>query len=162
MMDRNLFGTGLKFTDKLRFRIEYLEIKIGRFFLPFPELEFPNPKSPDTTYKVEQVLFDTGNEANYNVLADGHFEQFKGRLNLKDSDFIPRDIAYVTKEPFMFRFDKTIEFVSQIGFYHNCPENWYYSINIGMNSIIQFISVIYPSNSDTEEHRYYYKQNSKL
>lgn len=38
---------------------------MGEYFFPFPQLEFQNPDYPEITYKIEDILFDTGNEADY-------------------------------------------------------------------------------------------------
>ncbi len=152
----------IKFDSTLRFRIKYLEIKMENYFFPFPQLEFQHPNYPKITFRLEEILFDTGNEADYNLLVLGHFEQFKRVFNLTNSDFTPRSQAYVSKRLFSFRFDKTIEFKSRIGFLSECPENWCNTINIGMNSFIQFKSLIYPSNSRTDKHTFYFMPNEFL
>ncbi len=48
-----------------------------------------------------------------------------------------------------------VEFETHIVFFFgNIRENWLNSINIGIDAILQFISIIYPSNSDKSKNRF--------
>jgi len=53
------------------------------------------------------------------------------------------------KEPIKFHFNDMVEFETYVVFFFgNIPENQRNSINIGIDALLHFISIIYPSNSD--------------
>ncbi|MHA1269489.1 MAG: hypothetical protein ACTSPY_06835 [Candidatus Helarchaeota archaeon] len=74
----------------------------------------------------------------------------KSKINTYDGKELS---TLVSKEEYLFYFNKYITFKSKIGFSSNVAENWVRTVNIGINCIRQFFSMIIP---DTQNKFYYY------
>ena len=155
MIDRTTIGKGLAFSEFLRFPLSMLEIFSDGRFLPFPEFYFYDQKNPDIKFVLDEVLFDTGNELDYLVMVSGHYKGFKQYFRKTDENFQCRLNDIVSKDEYSFRFNQEIGFKSKIGFRTTFHSNWNMTINIGIKSIMQFLSILYPSDSKVGSHTYY-------
>ena len=144
---------GLEIQDELRFFIEFLEIYYEGIWKKIPILS-----SYDSTYELKDILFDTGNTAPYCEISN----IFQKLVNdhLPKIEFFPRDNKTLSEE-LQFRFYGIVEFKSQIGFTYNSPsiKAWRDRININLNSITQFLSIICTSNSTIRNRIFYIVQS---
>lgn len=140
---------GIPFKDKLRFDLyEYiLEINYGNDWLMIRKF-VSKYKHKEIPIILEDVLFDTGNEANCCRIPGFFFEEFINDFKEIEFDQHP-GMTRKSKETIKFRFNDMVEFETYIiFFYGDIPENQCNSINIGIDALFHFISIIYPSNSD--------------
>jgi len=144
---------GLEIQDELRFSIQFLEIYYEGIWKKIPILS-----SYDSTYELEDILFDTGNTAPYCEISNIYYKSFKNEF--PNIEFFPRDNKTISEE-LQFRFYSIVEFKSQIGFTHNSPsiKAWRDRININLNSITQFLSIICTSNSTIRNRIFYITQS---
>lgn len=140
---------GIPFKDKLRFDLyEYiLKINCGNDW-PMIRKFVSKIKHKEIQIILEDVLFDTGNEANCCRIPGFFFEEFTN--NFAEIEFNPHPgMTRKSKESIKFRFNDMVEFETYIiFFYGDIPENQLNSINIGIDALFHFISIIYPSDSD--------------
>jgi len=138
---------GIPFEDKLRFDLyEYiLKIKYGNDWLMIRKYVSKYKKIPII---LEDVLFDTGNESNCCRIPGFFFEEFIN--DFAEIEFNPHPVmTRKSKEPIKFCFNDMVEFETYLVFFFgDVPENQRNSINIGIDALFHFISIIYPSNSD--------------
>jgi len=92
---------------------------------------------------LEDVLFDTGNEADYCCLTSPYKPLFEKRFPLIGIKSERKNLALSEKHE-KFQFFNYIVFKTRIGFRSDSPPNWHNTLNIGISSIIQFVSMIYP------------------
>jgi hypothetical protein len=144
---------GLEVLDELRFPIQFLEIFYEGIWKKIPILG--SYKSP---FKLEMVLFDTGNIAPYCEISDIYLTSFKNEF--PGIEYFPRNYKTLTEE-LLFRFNSIVEFKSQMGFTKNTPNTraWRDRININFNSITQFLSIICTSNSTVKNRIFYIAQS---
>ncbi len=131
----------------LKFEINLLEIRRSGKWDPFPPLK---GTFRDFSTGISEVLFDTGNLVGYCVLTGNYFDDF--RTYFPYLTFSSRKLEtptrnshiLVSNEKIDFRFNGNTNFQSRIGFISAIPLNFISRINIGMNAICQFASVIMP------------------
>lgn len=124
----------------LRFPLNLLKIKINDNWQIFPKLEINFFLEPYIDGQLKYVLFDTGNESGYIHLSFKHLKEFSIQSNYFDFLMKGRSKA-ISNDEFLFKFDDRIIFKSKLGF-TKAPLLWYDRINIGIHSIIQFVSLI--------------------
>ncbi len=145
------------FYDKLRFPIESLCIKINNKWKKFKNF-ISETIETDSGYKfkteLKKLILDTGNEAKFIVLSAYYLETFKKKIqNIDVKEAIIEDfrgnqrITKVSLESFKFKLYH-VYFYSKIGFTHPISLNTLEIINIGINSIKQFLNIIFRINSD--------------
>lgn len=157
-----------KFQRYLRFSIDSLEINDNGRWKNLRDLEglFTSKRGRSATLKLRDILLDTGNQAKF-CLIPGNF--FRGFTNsfinsetvglfesklLKSVDGTSVDNS-VSLNSFEFRLFKNVIFESKIGFRWKIdPENMN-TINIGINCLKQFLSIIFNISPDC----YYYCLN---
>ncbi|MHA1382113.1 MAG: hypothetical protein ACTSRG_27390 [Candidatus Helarchaeota archaeon] len=127
-------------TNLLKFKIDFLKIKINGIWHNFKELsgKIPSPfSSTEFPIKLNDILLDTGNEAGYCCLSKGFHQNFKYITKLNDEAFEDkikktftgnRIIDIVTKNKFEFSFLDNVIFVSKLGFSSNIPLGWIHTI----------------------------------
>ena len=150
---------GIDFKRKLRFSINFLRIWYNNEFQKIPEFD-SGIKSLGAPITLKYILFDTGNEeGNCNLMFHYYKKFIKKFPQIK---FNPKEGNTIrSKEKENFSFNNNVEFESYIGFRYpednNSPSEqisynidnvfypeWINRINIGIDSILQFISIIYP------------------
>jgi len=144
---------GLVIQDELRFSIQFLEIWYEGAWKKIPKLS-----SYNLTYELEDILFDTGNTAPYCEISNIYHISFEKEFpNIK---FFSR-VNKILSEELDFRFYGIVEFKSQIGFTINSPSKkaWRDRININLDSITQFLSIICTSNSTIKNRIFYFVQS---
>ena len=93
---------------------------------------------------LEDVLFDTGNEAGYCSLTSPYISLFKKAFPLIKIESEGKNLA-LSENHEKFQFHNLIVFKTRIGFRSGkVPPDWHNRINIGIDIIIQFASIIYP------------------
>lgn len=144
---------GLEVQGDLRFSIQFLEIYYEKAWKTIPKLS-----SYDSSYELEDILFDTGNTAPYCEISDLYLKSFINEF--PSTIFFSRNNKILSEE-LRFRFYGIVEFKSQIGFTHNSPlkKAWRDRININFNSITQFLSIICTSNSTIRNRIFYITQS---
>jgi len=146
--------------ETLRFPVDLLTIEIMNNWLNLtqllgrPIIPSSNGRSQMTiTTTLNDILFDTGNETGYCYLSTAFLEDFKKKTSLSLDHFAIQEMlsanghiyrTFVTKNIFAFCFGNNITFNSKIGFFENIPIKWLRTINIGINSICQFLSILIP------------------
>lgn len=150
---------GIDFKKKLRFSISFLKIWYNNEFQEIPEFD-SGILSLGEPITLKYILFDTGNEEGNCNLMYHYYKKFNKRFpqikfNLKEGN------NRKSKNKERFRFNNNVQFESYIGFRYSedndysserisynidddFPPEWINRINIGIDSILQFISVIYP------------------
>ena len=118
----------------------------------------PNLSSYDSTYELVDILFDTGNTASYCEISSIFFLSFTNEFH--GLRIFERNNKILT-EDLHFRFYNNVEFISQIGFSKLSPEKkeWRDRININLNSITQFLSIICTSNNAIRNRIFYIAQS---
>lgn len=126
----------------LRFPIVYLSIQRRGQEIELKDLSGTYKTSRGTSKKIRlnDILFDTGNQVDYCLLSAHYFENFKQLLKLQNSDFkiihgkSRKNITknYVSNDFFKFRFSDRFEFYSRIGFLTTIASDWIFTINIGI------------------------------
>lgn len=144
---------GLEIQDELRFSIQFLEIYYEKAWKTIPKLS-----SYDSSYELEDILFDTGNTATYCEISSIYFISFNNEF--PGIRIFQRDNKILSEE-LRFRFYNIVEFKSQIGFTHKSPfkKEWRDRININLDSITQFLSIICTSNSTIKNRIFYIAQS---
>ncbi|MHA1283081.1 MAG: hypothetical protein ACTSQP_11300 [Promethearchaeota archaeon] len=168
-MELNLLelkDNSFKLEYKLRFPIKCLKINISNTWMNFNNfitspLIIEGREYPRT--KLEYVLLDTGNEAKYCILSGYYLEPFRRIIkDIKTEKQVIHNfrgskiVTEVSIEEFEFKFLSTY-FTSKIGFTYQTSLNAMNVINIGINSIKQFLSIIFPY----DENYYFYCSNIK-
>ena len=140
---------GIPFKNELRFDLyEYiLKIEYGNDW-PMIRKFVSKYKHKEIPIILEDILFDTGNAANCCRIPGFFYEEFKKTFN--EIEFNPHPgLIKKSKEPIKFRFNDMVEFETYIVFFYgDVPENQCNSINIGIDALLHFVSIIYPSNSE--------------
>jgi len=155
MFDRIDISRGVPFKDKLRFDLnEYiLKIKHNSEWQMIPKLD-ANMKHKEIPIILEDVLFDTGNEANYCIMPFCYYKPFSNLFKQIEFNYHTRK-TIKSKEMIKFRFNDMVEFETYIVFFSGkIYENWLNSINIGIDAVLQFVSIIYPTNSEKLKNRF--------
>ncbi len=150
---------GIDFKGRLRFSINYLEIWYNEEFQKIPEFN-SGIQSLGDPITLKYVLFDTGNKEGNCNLTYHYFQKFNKKF--PQIKFNPKEgETKRSKEREVFCFYNKVEFESYIGFRYfedndysseqisdkienDFPPEWINRINIGIDSILQFISIIYP------------------
>ncbi|KKL88771.1 hypothetical protein LCGC14_1921370 [marine sediment metagenome] len=103
---------------------------------------------------LEDIIIDTGNEAGYCRLTSPYIDLFRAKFP-KINLIIKTKHELLSENECKFRFNKSVVFKSKIGFRSGkIPPNWHNSINIGINSIIQFTSIIFPTDIKNSKSKY--------
>jgi len=159
MLNESDILKGIDFRNKLRFSINFLRIWYNNEFQEIPEFDSGKQSLGDPII-LKYVLFDTGNEEGNCNLTYHYYKKFIKRF--PQIKFNPKGgNTRRSKEKEKFSFYNNVEFESYIGFRY--PEDndypseqisynidndflyeWINRINIGIDSILQFISIIYP------------------
>lgn len=141
MFDDIDFSEAIEIQGNLRFDINLLEIKYQGGWYDIPKAGYFN----DIPVILEDVLFDTGNEAGYCLIIFAFLDSFKEKFPQIKFKKKTRNLL-ISKGKINFRFNEIIEFNTFIGFKSGeIPSNWINTINIGIDSIIQFTSILYPT-----------------
>ena len=153
----------IRFTDKLRFPIDSLEIKKEALWLNFKDLSgtFKTPHGNKMPLGLRDILLDTGNEADYCLISAHFFNDF--RRNFLELEYESRNIRgiqgndiriLVSTEKQRFKlFD--VEFSSKVGFRYDIDRNAINNVNIGIEGLIQFLNIIFNDGVSN----YYYCSN---
>lgn len=161
---KKLKESSIKFDKKLRLPLNTLTINIGDLRKNFSDfisdiIETESGRKFRTT--LNEVLIDTGNEAEYIIVSAYYLNTFKEKIEdimvekqmLEDFRGNKR-VTEVSTEIFEFRiFNAT--FKSRIGFTYQTSINALDIINIGINAIRQFLNIFFP----TDAENYYYCDN---
>ncbi len=144
----------IKFFNKLRFPLDYLQIKKDNSWTTFPRLTgvIRTKANQEITTGLIDILLDTGNETDYCVLGGQYLNEFKERigdvtLNSKKQNRMvgePRDLR-VSEKTFALKFCD-IPFSSKIAFFKPVNENDFNCLNIGIKHISKFLNIIIPPN----------------
>jgi hypothetical protein len=158
--------------EKLRFPIELLTIKTVNNWLNLRELigrpiitSSSGLSNTKITTNLNEILFDTGNETEYCCLSIAFLDDFMRRACLLSNQF---DIyttpsmagetrrTLITQDSFSFCFANNITFDSKLGFLEHVNIKWLNTLNIGITSIRQFLSILIPE-SDSQLYTYFEK-----
>lgn len=140
MFDGIDYSKAIEIQGSLRFDIDLLKIKYQNEWCHLPK---------DGEYNgiptvLEDVLFDTGNEAGYCLIISAFLDSFKKEFRQIKLD-IMTDNLLISEEKVEFKFNDMIKFNTFIGFKSgNIPSNWINTINIGIDSITQFTFILHP------------------
>ena len=161
---KKLKESSIKFDKKLRLPINTLIINIENQWKGFTDfisdvIETEGGRRFRT--KINEILIDTGNEAEYVVVSAYYLTNFKERIKditvekqiLEDFRGNKR-VTEVSTEIFDFKIFNAI-FKSKIGFTYQTNINALDIINIGINGIRQFFNVLFPIGTEN----YYYCSN---
>ena len=141
----------IEFESRLRFPIDALEVEIDGVWKEFRELKgvYETERGRKPHLGLRDVLVDTGNEANYFLVA-GHFlKDFSNRFikleyksgkvsNIKGNSL---RIGISSKRLRMRLFN--VIFYSKIGFRLDIDNENINTVNIGIDCIKQFINIIF-------------------
>ena len=110
---------------------------------------------------LEDIIFDTGNEAGYCCLTSPYIDLFK--VSFPQINLITKtENELLSENELKFQFNKSIVFKTKIGFRSGkVPPNWHNTINIGINCIIQFISIILPIDIKNSKSKYIVANQNK-
>jgi len=150
--------------EKLRFPINLLAIKIMNKWRNLKEL-LGRPVIPSSSglsqmiinTNLIDILFDTGNETEYCCLSIAFLEDFKTWTSLLPHQFDIQTTqsttggsfkTFITKNYFTFCFGDNITFDSKVGFLENIHIKWLNTLNIGITSFRQFLSILIPENDN--------------
>lgn len=145
--------SSIKFDKKLRLPLTTLSINIGekrKNFISFISdvIEIESGRKFRTS--LSEILIDTGNEAEYIVMSAYYLNTFKERIeNISVEKHILEDfrgnkkITEVSMDTFEFTFFNAT-FKSKIGFTYQTSINALDIINIGINSMRQFLNIFFP------------------
>jgi len=139
MFDEIDFSKAIEIQGILRFDINLLKIKYQDEWRNIPK----EGKLGNIPVILDDVLFDTGNEAGYCLLASAFVDSFKQTFPQIKYRWGTKNLLK-SNEKVEFKFNEMIKFKTFIGFKSKIPSNWINTINIGIDSIIQFISILYP------------------
>ncbi|MHA1437826.1 MAG: hypothetical protein ACTSPD_09615 [Promethearchaeota archaeon] len=150
MFDGIDFSKAIEIEGRLRFDINLLKIKYQDEWYNLPKYG----EYKGIPVELSDVLFDTGNEAGYCQIISAFLDSFKKKF--AQIELIPKaNNLLITKEKVEFKFNKIIKFKTFIGFRSgNVPSNWINTLNIGIDSIIQFTSILYPSDTSNLKNKY--------
>ncbi len=150
MFDEIDISKAIEIEGHLRFDLDLLKIKYNNKWRSIPKTgEFKG-----IPVILEDILFDTGNEAGYCVIIGAFIDSFKKKFpqitfKTKTKNFL------ISEEQEEFKFNEMTKFKTFIGFKSgNVPSNWINTINIGIDSIIQFISIILPIDIKNSKSKY--------
>jgi len=157
-----------KFQEYLRFSIDSLEINDNGKWKNLRDLKglFTSERGRSTTLKLRDILLDTGNQAKYCLIPGNYFKEFTnsfmnsetlGSFESKLLTSVDGTIMdnSVSLNNFEFRLFKNVIFESKIGFRWKIDIENMNTINIGINCIKQFLSIIFSISPDC----YYYCLN---
>jgi len=140
MFDEIDDSKAIKIEGHLRFDTDLLKIKYNNKWMSIPKTgEFKG-----IPVILEDILFDTGNEAGYCVIIGAFMDSFQKKFpqitfKTKTRNFL------ISEEREEFKFNETIKFKTLIGFkFGEIASNWINTVNVGIDSIIQFTSILYP------------------
>lgn len=150
MFDGIDFSKAIEIEGQLRFDIDLLKIK-------YQDEWYNLPKSGEyrgIPVGLSDILFDTGNEAGYCQIISAFLDGFKKKFT--QIELLPKtNNLLITKEKVEFKFNETIKFETFLGFKSgDIPSNWINTINVGIDSIIQFTSILYPSDTSILKNKY--------
>jgi hypothetical protein len=135
------FSKAIEIQGNLRFDINLLKIYYQSGWYGIPKAGYFN----NIPVILEDVLFDTGNEAGYCLIISAFLNSFMKefpQIKLKKKT---RNLL-ISEGKIKFKFNEVIKFKTFIGFKSGkIPSNWINTINIGIDSIIQFTSILYPT-----------------
>lgn len=139
---------GAGFEGRLRFDLNHIKIKYNSEWKEIPKFEteaeyFIGTKKLILPIMLEDVLFDTGNEAGYCCLTSPYKSLFEGEFPFIKINSKRKNLALSEKHE-KFQFFNSIIFKTIIGFRSDPAPDWHNTLNIGIDSIIQFASMIYP------------------
>ncbi|MHA1248357.1 MAG: hypothetical protein ACTSRP_00050 [Candidatus Helarchaeota archaeon] len=144
---------GIEFKKSLRFDLSLLKIKYNNEWRRIPKF------NTGMTYKgipiiLEDVIFDTGNEAGYCQIVAAFYDLFKETFP-QIKFIIKTRTLLISEEKIKFKFNDIITFKSFLGIKSGkVPINWINTINIGIDSITQFASMIYPLDINNSKCRF--------
>lgn len=159
MIDGFNIEEGLIFRQRLRFDLDYLKIRYNNQWKNIPkfetevEYELDSGKTRKQYVELTDILFDTGNEAGYCALKSSYKELFEQEFPKIKIIGKNRNLA-LTEVKQDFLFNDIILFRSKIGFRSDGGFSWHDRINIGIDSITQFINLIYPTDTGNSECSY--------
>ncbi len=138
---------GIPFRDELRFDLNEYILKI-EYQDDWPMMRKIVSIHNKIPIILEDTLFDTGNESNSCRIPGFFYKEFKEIFSGIKFNPHPGKTRKSNK-PIKFRFNEMVEFETHILFFFgDIPSNQLNSINIGIDALLQFISIIYPSNSE--------------
>lgn len=153
----------IKLPDKLRLKIDSLEIKYDSIWTNFKDLNgtFLTPTGNKLPLGLREILLDTGNEAGYCLMSAHFIDEFRmlfPELEFKSKNTVGiqgNDIrTLITAEMQRLRL-LDIEFYSKIGFRYDIDKESINIVNVGIDSLIQFLNIIF----NDGEFNYYYCSN---
>lgn len=150
MFDGIDFSKAIEIEGQLRFEINFLKIKYQDEWYNLPK----NGEYRGIPVVLADVLFDTGNEAGYCQIISAFLDSFKKKF--WEINLIPKTPnLLISEREVEFKFNDMIKFKTFIGFKSGkVPSNWINTINIGIDSIIQFTSILYPSDISGLKNKY--------
>jgi hypothetical protein len=134
---------GIEFKESLRYDLSLLKLKYNNEWGSIPKFD-TGLNYKGTPIILEDVLFDTGNEAGYSQIVVAFLDLFREAFPQIKFKIKTRTLL-ISEEKIDFKFNDLITFKSYLGIKSgDVPSNWVNTVNIGINSIIQFASMIYP------------------
>lgn len=156
--------SSIQFDQKLRLPINTLTINIDnqwKYFSNFISDIIETEAGYKFKTKINEILIDTGNEVDYIIMSAYYLKIFREKIkNITVEKKIIEDfrgnkkITEVSAKKFEFKLFNAI-FNSKIGFTYQTNVNALDIINIGINSIGQFLNIFFPANNQN----YYYCYN---
>ena len=141
MFDDIDFSKAIEIQGNLRFDINLLRINYQGGWYDIPKTGYFN----DIPVILEDVLFDTGNEAGYCLIISAFLDSFMKEFPQIKFKKKARNLL-ISEGKIKFKFNEMIKFETFISFKSGeIPSNWINTINIGIDSIIQFTSILYPT-----------------
>ncbi len=145
-------NNGLIFFKELRFPISLLEIEYEDFWREFPRIIAAPPYQQ---YELSDILFDTGNIANYCEISGIFYGKFRHEFpSIKFFEHLEK--SNISIDELNFRFNDCVEFKSYLGFTKQTSlhATWLDRINVNISSITQFITIICPFNPINNENKF--------